>query len=688
MIFTRSRNFLVSGCASDRQRVSVSAPIDETGQDDVSGALESPEAGRRRLLIARVALVSIAIALLGFVVIPHAGDWRMAISDRLAKASKVIAIDYAQTYCWWAAVLNSVILLVLAATSGGWLARKNSLSGHSWVRRPMRSNMNAPLKSWGLRSMLVLLGVMVLATAIRVPRMGLSFYNDEAYSLRRYIVGQFKADPDSDGLRFRQARWTETIWANERGNNPALFSVLARLCHDAWSKSAEAVSGQIKEWPVRLPALIPGLISIAFIAGIGFRVGNLCRAGPKRAIAIGLTAATIAALHPWHVRYSTEARGYGLVMLFSALVVYFLIRALSEDRWRWWLGFGVSAALLMATYFGAVCFLVPVVGAAGIAVLVAGRNYRELFLPLVVSIVLGAALYLQFCAPLLPQMFSAMDGADTMQGGTRPGWWSDVVSMFLAGLPVVDLTPLNPDDHQLPLIAVAVLAAILLIVSTWKIWHSPRLNRLVAAFVLLGAVGSLVVAWLVGNLQNAIMHPWYVIYAMPAICVVISLAIVPKASTSGGLRIRQWVFPAALSVALISSYAVGLSGILTTAKEPLRQVVERTRGDVYPNYLEDPDHPVVAGFWTDAPIYDPHMITAVTPAEIRAAMSSAKSEGREFYVVQGHDELASVDRKAAFDLLRDPMVFELVETLEGLEEDQFRHHIFRPIRLASDAIQR
>jgi uncharacterized membrane protein len=38
-------------------------------------------------------------------------------------------------------------------------------------------------------------------------------------------------------------------------------------------------------------------------------------------------------VHPWHIRYATEARGYSLAMFLAALVLWFLIAALQEDRW-------------------------------------------------------------------------------------------------------------------------------------------------------------------------------------------------------------------------------------------------------------------------------------------------------------------------------------------------------------------
>ena len=54
-----------------------------------------------------------------------------------------------------------------------------------------------------------------------------------------------------------------------------------------------------------------------------------------------LLAPWILALHPWFLRYASEARGYVFLFLFGPLCVIALIRALQTGTWKWWLAFGL-----------------------------------------------------------------------------------------------------------------------------------------------------------------------------------------------------------------------------------------------------------------------------------------------------------------------------------------------------------
>ena len=62
---------------------------------------------------------------------------------------------------------------------------------------------------------------------------------------------------------------------------------------------------------------------------------------------IGLMAALIVAIAPFHVYYSQEARMYALLGLAAMTMVYFFIRAWTGGGWGNWLAFGVCAALTL-----------------------------------------------------------------------------------------------------------------------------------------------------------------------------------------------------------------------------------------------------------------------------------------------------------------------------------------------------
>jgi len=83
----------------------------------------------------------------------------------------------------------------------------------------------------------------------------------------------------------------------------------------------------------------------------------------------GLLAAALLAIHPSHVAYSQEARGYSFLVLFAGLSVCFLVRAMerpSTRLWIWYVLFTVLAVychsfalLLVAAQWASLVFLPP-----------------------------------------------------------------------------------------------------------------------------------------------------------------------------------------------------------------------------------------------------------------------------------------------------------------------------------------
>ena len=156
---------------------------------------------------------------------------------------------------------------------------------------------------------------------------------------------------------FRPVSWQETIWGNRIGNNHSLHSILARIGHQAWQDAHDAPPRQVFEVPLRLPSLLGGLLSVAAIGCLGRLLTRSSRAG--------WIAAFLVAIHPWHLRYSTEARGYGLVFGFSTLALLFLLLALERGRWRWWLAYGACQALTLWASIGSLHLVVAMNLVAG-----------------------------------------------------------------------------------------------------------------------------------------------------------------------------------------------------------------------------------------------------------------------------------------------------------------------------------
>ena len=61
----------------------------------------------------------------------------------------------------------------------------------------------------------------------------------------------------------------------------------------------------------------------------------------------GLVVGLLAAVNPFHVAYSQEARMYALLGLTAVMAAWGLMRALQEGRRRWWVLYAVAAALTL-----------------------------------------------------------------------------------------------------------------------------------------------------------------------------------------------------------------------------------------------------------------------------------------------------------------------------------------------------
>jgi mannosyltransferase len=90
--------------------------------------------------------------------------------------------------------------------------------------------------------------------------------------------------------------------------------------------------------------LLSAVLGVAGIAGM-FALGKaLCDD------TVGLVAATITAIAPYHVFYSQEARMYALLFLMSTMLLVSYARMLQTNSRRWWAAYTALAALSVNTH--------------------------------------------------------------------------------------------------------------------------------------------------------------------------------------------------------------------------------------------------------------------------------------------------------------------------------------------------
>lgn len=130
-----------------------------------------------------------------------------------------------------------------------------------------------------------------------------------------------------------------------------------------WLRTGRDVHPPLYYWTLHYWMLLFGTseaavrsLSLAFMLGVIVIMFALVRRlfGNRAA---RLTALFLA-LGPFVVRYSQEARMYGMLAFVAALATYLLVRALESNRWTDWLLYGVSVALGLYTYYYVIFMIV------------------------------------------------------------------------------------------------------------------------------------------------------------------------------------------------------------------------------------------------------------------------------------------------------------------------------------------
>ncbi len=154
--------------------------------------------------------------------------------------------QYVTIYFWWASAINLVLTALLAALAPWWT---KPLSRELPVLKPP---VATPRWFWPL----VLVAVALNACFI-LPQLGQSFWHDEAYPIRRAIVGHYETQPDGS-LKLDEVKWQETLFYFKKPNH-VLHSAICRVFNDTWRFFARPEGLQFNEIAVRLPTFLAGL---------------------------------------------------------------------------------------------------------------------------------------------------------------------------------------------------------------------------------------------------------------------------------------------------------------------------------------------------------------------------------------------------------------------------------------------
>lgn len=604
-----------------------------------------------------VVLGLVAIAALA-VVLVKSGTWSHATAKALS-AGKKPKLDYlVQVWAWRGLLVDGLLALGLCLTVRWWVGRADAKA------RPPGA---------GRRFWIMAVAILALAAGLRAPRLGLSFYNDELHNFVRMTSGELeRTSITDDTLIWDPTRWVETLWYNGPGNNSQPHSILARLCYDTWKTLVSGADGEVCEWVVRLPAFAAGLASL-LVLGLAVReVAGTPTAG------LTMLAGT---LHGWHVRYSTEARGYSLMLLGITLMFFFGQRALKYSRWRDWLGYAFANFLVFWAFPGSAYFLLAFNGCVVVS-LVAGKRDWESLKRLCAAGAMSMLVMLPLMLPLIPQLLEAVKNVVGLMGTMDSGWWLNVLGYILLGCRWLDADAAGPQSLAVarllmenPLWWLAVLGAGgIVLLGICRMLKAGGMLRLIAV-----ASGLAVfLAWGDMARQGKYLNFWYLTFAIPAVACALGVGIV-QALQVLRLQGRKQVLPGILLAVVAMAFTTRISwATMHRSKGDERAAVLQVRGSVYPHYMADEQakKPLLAVVWSNAAGYDPLGLVIHDTATFEQVKQRAITEQRPLYVVMGHRVSALAAQPDTVKQL-EGAGFEPVATYHGLDEEYYAQRLFR-----------
>lgn len=506
-------------------------------------------------------------------------------------------------------------------------------------------------------------GIMLLSGLLNSPRLTQGLWGDEVMTMRNAVVGRVK--PDSKGaMRVMPTSWSDTAFDYWQPNNHVLYSLVARVTHTLWPKSHSKTAPYFSEMALRLPAYLAGLLAIPMLALVAFRLGLHKE---------GVTAVILLALHPWFVRYSTEARGYAFLLLLIPALIFCILQAARTGLWRWWLLMGLTQFLLLYTQPLSLHVILPAMLSAVLLVFTrwtSSNDRRTVFLRMMGGCLVGAMLALPLMLPLYPQLqlYLRREVARWSLDGV---WLRDAGSQLGLGIYWQDLDPSNSHGVVLGNVAMnypwlipagLALAALIMGWGVMALWRHSRVTRCLLPVLLLPVV-ELTAAHALGK---KVLMPWYLIIGLPGLVIVFGTGIVALSRV-----VAQWTPQRRWAEAVVAALACLLFGLATSQQRLLLRTVpidpRREAASVYmPTF--NPRDPQIEGIVTGGigpPVtvdlaYDPGALCIRNTDDLHALQETAIRTGRPFFlncprydfaVRRSADVMHEVEHSGAYELL-------------------------------------
>ena len=548
---------------------------------------------------------------------------------------------YAKWGTYWAAMANGFLLLGLAATWRWW---RGEIADREETKLP-------PVGKWGW---IVLAASLLVGGWLRWERAGLSLYNDEAHSFKRYVAGDFRVSDH----KWRQVTWLKTFFYNKVANNSFPSSALERLSYEAWLKTSHSKPGTVNERALRFPVILASMLGCVLLWATARRLW-----GNSAAVAVAM----LSAVHFWMVRYGNEARGYSLAMLGVALMAYALTRVWHTHRWRWWLLFALGQWLCLYSFSGSLYFVfilnIGLLGNLALRVWRRAEPKEVLYRPLV-AISLAAILTIQLMLPALPQLAAAITGLDSLKGPMGWLWVKDIVAYLGSGLSCNNVG----GGHDYPSVLMqfpgrwALIPCALLLLGSGlvRVWRGGALVRIIC----LPGLASIPLSWAIMSAKGVFLLPWYVLSALPGLLMVMAANFAPS---TGKFRVISRV----AAVVLVGSWLWVNAHVSGIPKENVRATFEFVRSG------PDGAKRLFGSFKSDVDAYDSHHVPWDNAQEFEALLERARAEQAELWIAYTREPLLITQLPAIHARLHDPAEFQLMKTFPPMDEAQFTHYVLK-----------
>ncbi len=511
-----------------------------------------------------------------------------------------------------------------------------------------------------------------------------SLWWDELWQVKNGVIGAYVPDKeDPDALRFKEVSWERSAWYYRKPTNHAVASLSSKLVDTVWRSFSDAKPQEFHDIMIRLPMMLCSIATI-FVVGLLGRKWGMPWAG--------LAAASLMALHPWHIRYGVDARAYTFVVLWAVMGCYWLTGIVRQKKHSIfpWVMFGVNQFLLVWTFPHALWLAAGFFIVAFLLIFMAWRGRSERLTALwslVLANALAGMMFLQMFAPNLIQMKVWME---TDQGSNEghelnSALFQDFLTQAFFGMPPNrsaegDSAGLPSfigqlGEHPILLWVGMIVLGLATVVGGFYIAYTRhRVSLILLGTILGGALGLT----FYGLVDTYFYHRFLIFLIIP----IVFLPSFALQWLTDSVRWQSQVVAGSVGLFVMSGLYAGMvwpqvKVLNERSYTPLREVAEyfqEARGGVF----SDPDggdKKVIATVYGHGGetlhVYDPEVKVLRSLAELKAAAKEAKDSGARLFVAYDHRQLNELLVPDGFEWLDDPARFEEVASYPAIEPEFF-----------------